>query len=96
MKLTGNIQIIMRNPTSVPFRVIITDNVYKSPALKKVLHPADKNIDNVIIPIDLSKNFGWYDFTIKIVGNDLFEKRYAGRVETGEQGFSDPFMGQII
>ncbi len=96
MKLTGNIQIIMRNPTNVPYRVLITDNVYKSPPLKKVLHPADKNIDNVIVPIDLSKNFGWYDFTIKIIGNDLFEKRYAGRVETGEQGYSDPHMGRTI
>ena len=96
MKLTGNIQIIMRNPTNVPYRVVITDNVYKSPPLKKVLHPADKNIDNVIVPIDLSKNLGWYDFTIKIIGNDLFEKRYAGRVETGEQGYSDPYMGRTI
>jgi phospholipase C len=96
MKLTGNIEIIMRNPTSAPFRVIITDNVYKSPTIKKVLHPVERNIGNMIIPMDLSKNFGWYDFTIKIIGNDLFEKRYAGRVETGEQGYSDPFMGRTI
>jgi phospholipase C len=95
-KPTGNIEIIMRNLTSVPYRVVITDNVYKNPQLKKVLHPADRNNGNMIVPIDLSKNYGWYDFTIKIIGNDLYEKRYAGRVETGEQGFSDPYMGRTI
>jgi phospholipase C len=95
-KLTGNIEIMMRNPTNMPYRVLITDNVYKSPPLKKILHPANNNSGNIIIPIDLSKSFGWYDFTIKIIGNDLFEKRYAGRVETGEQGYSDPYMGRTI
>jgi phospholipase C len=95
-KPTGNIEIIMRNPTSMPYRVVITDNVYKSPQVKKILHPTDRNNGNMIVPIDLSKNYGWYDFTIKIIGNDLYEKRYAGRVETGEKGFSDPYMGRII
>ncbi|HEY4934989.1 MAG TPA: alkaline phosphatase family protein, partial [Puia sp.] len=95
-KFTGNIEIVMANPTSMPFRVVITDNAYKNLPVKKILHPADKNHGNMIVPIDLSKQFGWYDFTVKIIGNDLFEKRYAGRVETGETGYSDPYMGRII
>ncbi len=92
-KLTGNIEIIMLNPTSMPQRILIADNVYKNPPIKTILQP---NSGNVIIPIDLSKNFGWYDVTIKIIGNDIFEKRYAGRVEIGEQGFTDPYMGRTI
>jgi phospholipase C len=95
-KLTGNIEIIMSNPTNVPYKILITDNAYKNPPLKKILHPVNNNNEEITIPIDLSKNFGWYDITIKIIGNDLFEKRYAGRVETGEQGYSDPYMGRTI
>jgi phospholipase C len=93
VKLTGNIEIMMHNPTSMPYGILIADNVYKNPPIKTILHP---DSGNVIIPIDLSKNFGWYDITIKIIGNDIFEKRYAGRVETGEQGFTDPYMGRTI
>jgi phospholipase C len=36
------------------------------------------------------------DFSIKVAGYDDFEKRYAGRVEKGKEGFSDPFMGRVI
>jgi phospholipase C len=96
LKLTGNIEIVFLNKTSMPVSVIITDNVYRSPELRKNLPPADKNIGNMIVAIDLSKNYGWYDFTIKIVGDNIYSRRYAGRVETGEQGFTDPYMGRTI
>ena len=46
--------------------------------------------------IDLNKSSGWYDFTVKITGHDIFERRYAGRVETGKPGISDPAMGRVI
>jgi phospholipase C len=92
-KLTGNIEIIMHNPTSTPYRILIADNVCKNPPINTILHP---NNENVIVPIDLSRHFGWYDISIKIIGNDIFEKRYAGKVETGEQGFTDPYMGRTI
>jgi phospholipase C len=48
------------------------------------------------VTIHLAKSFGWYDFSIKVKGNSLFEKRYAGRVETGRPGKTDPFMGRVI
>ena len=96
LKFTGNIELILNNQSKSTLRVEITDNAYKNPVLKKVLHPAGTHSGNLIVPMDLSKHFGWYDFTVKIYGNDLFEKRYAGRVETGESGFSDPYMGGII
>jgi phospholipase C len=44
----------------------------------------------------LSKSFGWYDFSLKIKGNELFEKRYAGHVETGKPAKTDPFMGRVV
>jgi phospholipase C len=37
----------------------------------------------------LSTSHQWYDFTV--LGKH-FERRFAGRMETGESGFSDPAM----
>jgi phospholipase C len=33
----------------------------------------------------------WYDFTLTM--GDSFERRFAGRLETGKDGVSDPAMG---
>jgi phospholipase C len=33
----------------------------------------------------------WYDFTVTM--GDAFERRFAGRLETGKDGISDPAMG---
>jgi hypothetical protein len=45
----------------------------------------------------------WYDFTVKADGSNQEaneeanqEARYAGRVETGMPGFSDPLMGGVL
>ena len=35
----------------------------------------------------------WYDFSVFVEGNTVFEKRYAGHIETGTESMSDPAMG---
>ncbi|NGM63202.1 phospholipase C, phosphocholine-specific [Sphingobacterium sp. SGG-5] len=90
---TGNIALKLANRNAAQaYTVEIVDNAYKSGSQKKVL---DKGASANIV-LDLNKSHGWYDFTVRIVGNDVFEKRYAGRVETGKEGFSDPLMGGVI
>jgi phospholipase C len=42
--------------------------------------------------VDLKKSFRWYDTSLMIKGKPEFEKRFAGRVETGEESVSDPAM----
>ena len=41
----------------------------------------------------LEKNGNWYDFTVIITENEGYQRRFAGRVETGKDGVSDPMMG---
>ncbi|HLA60553.1 MAG TPA: phospholipase C, phosphocholine-specific [Puia sp.] len=96
MKFTGNIGLNLINNGRTPLTVSITDNVYKTGTIKKTLNPSTGQSGNINVPIDLSKQFGWYDFTIAVEGNEIFARRYAGRAETGESGFSDPFMGRTI
>ena len=95
-KLTGNIGLTMRNEGRAPLTVVITDHVYKSPQIKIIINPAAGHTGNIHVPINLSKQFGWYDFSVKTVGYELFKKRYAGRAETGEAGWSDTYMGRVI
>ena len=42
--------------------------------------------------IPLKKSFQWYDVHLKVRGNETFAKRYAGRVETGAGGKTDPLL----
>jgi phospholipase C len=93
LKLTGNVEFVLNNPGISPLEVVITDNAYRTDPIKKMV-PAEAG--KLVIPADLSRQFGWYDLTVKITGYNLFEKRYAGRVETGQSGFSDPFMGGMV
>jgi phospholipase C len=88
-KPTGNIELTISNRSSESFTIIVTDNAYgKSPQTKKIASG-----DKVIVRIDLIKSSGWYDSSVTIEGNKMFENRFAGRVESGGEGISDPGMG---
>jgi phospholipase C len=89
--LTGNVEVKLHNSSSASMTVEVGDNSYKT-GTKKVHVAAGAEIS---IVQDLSKQHGWYDFTVKQVGSKG-ESRYAGRVETGRSSFSDPLMGDVV
>jgi phospholipase C len=92
-KLTGNLllRIINRHP-SESYAIEIVDKAYKSrPVHKRIAASSEETVI-----LELGKSFGWYDFAILVKGSPVFAKRLAGRVETGEEGFTDPFMGKSI
>ncbi len=92
IELTGNI-LLNIGATGNPVQEIeLTDNAYKTPTRSQVL---DAKKQTVLL-LDLSNSYGWYDFTVRVKGQPLFERRYAGRVETGRDSKSDPAMGQVI
>ena len=90
--LTGNLAIKITNLEPAHSNTIeITDNAYKNKTIQKVI-----TAESPVLILDLGKSFGWYDFTIRIAGSDVFEMRYAGRVETGEGSYTDPQMGNAV
>lgn len=91
-KLSGSLEILLTNTSKTPLDIEIIDNAYKTNNHKKTLLPNAK--ESVVL--NLEKSYNWYDFSIKVVGHSQFEKRYAGRVETGRPGYSDPFMGRVV
>jgi phospholipase C len=90
--LTGNIELKISNLNAgKPLDIKITDNAYKqNPVYKKI------NTGEEIIVLNLKPSYGWYDFSIAVKGNPQFNRRFAGRVETGKETFTDPFMGRIV
>lgn len=91
-KLTGNVLLKLNNMDQKDIRVLVQDLGYKKPE-KSVLVKAGS--ENTIL-LDLEKSFNWYDFSVTVRGKDLYLERFAGRVETGIAGKTDPLMGGVI
>jgi phospholipase C len=89
--LTGNVQVFLHNPGTESLRVGVKDNSYKTGNIVKPI-PAGRETSLVL---NLKQSHGWYDFTVQAEGAKT-EVRYAGRVETGRSGFSDPLMGGVL
>jgi phospholipase C len=86
-KISGNL--ILQVDNSETQHLAITDNAYKARTKELVV------TKNASVAMDLSKSFGWYDVSVKVKGNSLLGKRYAGRIETGKPSKTDPFMGRV-
>ncbi len=91
-KLSGNITLSLKNLSNQKQTIEVADTTYKRGTRKIVL---EKNAE-ILETFELSGSYNWYDLIVKVKGNDLFEKRYAGRVETGAHSKSDPVMGRVI
>jgi phospholipase C len=95
---TGRIVMSFINPDlKNKCRIKVVDNAYKSfsPMMKDILNVNETTKPTSLI-IDTAKTGGWYDFSVFVEGNDSFEKRYAGRVETGKHSITDPVMGGVV
>lgn len=90
-KPSGNIEFYLHNSQSHEYIIEIEDNAYKNKIVrKKLAGNSDESIQ-----FSLDKSHHWYDFSIRVKSHPLFLKRYAGHVETGEESFTDPFMGRV-
>jgi phospholipase C len=72
--------------------VEIADHAYGAPGRTQTIPGGG----DVTVPLAIAENHGWYDFSVHIQGYQGFEKRYAGRIETGRDSISDPFMGLAV
>lgn len=88
---TGNIKLLIKNSGKDTLKVLIKDLGYK-------FNNVETNItagEEAIFVLDLKSSYGWYDFEVKTSGQ-LFMQRFAGRIETGKEGYTDPAMGKAI
>ncbi|MCY1518205.1 Non-hemolytic phospholipase C [compost metagenome] len=88
-RLTGNLILDLKNNDHIVQIVKIQDNAYKRIAQQKQIGAGQR----VSLVINLAASYRWYDLSITIAGNASFKEQFAGRVETGEEGMTDPLMG---
>lgn len=72
-------------------KLILTDNSYRKKSKEYNLPKGVK----ITLEVDLSESKRWYDSSITCTGYTDFEEQFAGRIETGEDGITDPLMGNI-
>lgn len=91
-KSSGSLLLKIRNNSTKTITVEIKDNAYKTTSISKSIAASAMQT----VTIDLSKQHNWYDASVFLKGNTIFEHRYAGHVETGIDSRTDPFMGKEV
>lgn len=95
-QLTGNILVQLKNADPKrSYAVQVVDNAYLTKPRSIVLEKGGMKGDSQSAVLNLKNSYNWYDFSVNVAGFSDFEQRYAGRVETGKAGFSDPAMGKV-
>ena len=85
---TGDVELHASSRLEVPCELSVTDLSYKSGNHSMLLAARDSRS----IVLRLGDSHQWYDFGVTIAGSGTYVRRFAGRVETGKPGFSDPAM----
>jgi len=88
--------LLLRFSKSTPgdITVNIIDNAYKKKP--ETFNIKGQSVSPQTMRIPLKGSSGWYDLSVKIIGNQAFEKRFAGCLENGEPRITDPLMGGAI
>jgi phospholipase C len=86
---SGAIELTLRNVGDRPAMVNVIDHAYGAPSEELQLLAGKATT----IEIDLTGSERWYDLSVFVDGEAEFERRFAGRVETGQWGLSDPALG---
>jgi phospholipase C len=87
----GNMELRLSNRAAQSATLHVKDHGYGSGDHEIALQPGATRT----LTLDLGKSHQWYDFSVTIAGAEPFLRRFAGRVETGRDGFSDPVMGGL-
>src|SRR5690606_19672222 len=88
---TGNVLLLLKNHGQASTTIHIRDNAYGAPDKTRTLAAGGKAA--VVLP--LADSHYWYDFTVAVDDDTGGRWTYAGRVETGKVGLTDPQMGHL-
>ncbi len=90
-QLTGLVALTIRNlDEKIPLTLTVKDNAYGGRDQSLQLEPKGQ----ATVTIGNKDSFGWYDSSVLIHSVASFERRFAGRVETGSASMTDPVIGR--
>jgi phospholipase C len=85
---SGDVELHASSRLHTPLTLNIRDFSYKAPnRLMRLEGVASRSL-----VLRLGGSHQWYDFGVTVAGMGQYLRRFAGRVETGKSGFSDPAM----
>ncbi len=87
-KLNGILTIKNRRSHDM-VRIEVTDHGYGAAVISREI----KGGETITLKLPFDKSHGWYDLSVGTTP-ETFQRRYAGRIETGKDSISDPFMGR--
>jgi phospholipase C len=87
--LTGNLVMRFLNMGASELKVMVTDKNYGRQVRRFSLGGGATRP----VVVDLGGSHNWYDVAVTVEGRPGYEERFAGRVETGKEGMTDPLMG---
>ena len=88
-KISGQLKINVRNPGKQALKLRLSDDKYQ----KKETAFNLKSGSRESFTVDTASSHGWYDFSVVLTESTDVGVRCAGRLETGSDSISDPFMG---
>ena len=88
VNLTGNLEFHFYNMSGKDLKAKIIDLAYGRPPVQLNIEPGKQ-----ATTVDLKGSHRWYDCVISVEGFARFSQHFAGRVETGQSGKTDPQMG---
>lgn len=88
--LTGQLKISVRNRGTQTLNLQCVDNKYQNMRKDFVL----KSGASESFTLETESVRGWYNFVVRGTGTENFKVQYAGRLETGADSISDPYMGK--
>ncbi len=86
----GNVYAQMMNGGGSPCTFTVQAEMYREDGPWELEVPAGGSSE---LSWDLSGSGRWYDFSVRSSSDSAYYRRFAGRVETGEHGVSDPALG---
>ena len=90
---SGKLRLQATNKSKANLKTVLTSNAYDFEGPWELYIAAGKSVNNEWL---LTKSGNWYDFSVRLEAHPEFLFRFAGRMENGKAGISDPAMAMEI
>lgn len=88
----GDLAVVVKNAhAQQTYTIQLADHGYRTVVKALTVRPGARKS----LVLKLAQSDHWYDFSATVDGATGYERRFAGRVETGKPGTSDPLMGRV-
>jgi phospholipase C len=90
-KANGHLKVNIKNRGNQTLKLKWVEDKYHKKEKAFDLKPGAKER----FTLNTTSSQGWYDFSVFSPEMKSIKVRYAGRLETGADGVSDPYMGRV-